>query len=483
MLDSVGGFYRISTRPVEVSVEAARRRTATRFVGQGCPGRLLGSPGADDLRADVPRPIPHALFDQSVNSRLNERQLTLLRRIAENSSPVLPSEHHLALSVYALRSRRLVTTSGMRRFWTAELTDLGRSVLEPAALPASTGTSPAASAKKRTEVGPRSVDHLRDARVAETSAVVGRAAPLPVAPPLVPVPDRLVRPHPLIAATRDGARRSSDGWVDTMRVPGVLHLRVAPASLRRALRIAQGLIVEAQKRGHSVEPGAPDRRCAGGLDLVVSGHRFELAFVEETDRKAHVATPAELERAARLAWEQAPGWDRFPSGRLQLRCGHSSDRPLATDRVRWRLEDRLDRALAEIERQAEVLEQRAVEERREQDQREREWEEAMRVARDRLIESQRADLLRGQAEAWRHASEIRAFIHAVRAREGGRWPTDARTDDWLAWAAKHADSIDPLLGPLFVPDAPEPRAADLEPFLNGWSPYGPDRFSGGFRRR
>ena len=424
-----------------------------------------------------------------MNHTLNERQLTLLRRIAENSYPVLPAEHHLAVSIYALRSRRLVTTTGQRRFWTATVTDAGRSALELGSLPVAARTSRNGRPGKRSVRVPQSIAQARGTHVAEAigrvepPATVPVAAPVAAAPPPIPVLERLGRPHPIIAVTRDGAKRDSEGWMDTMRVPGMLHLRVAPTSFRRVLRIAQSLILEAQRRGHRVEQHSEDRRCHGGLCIVVDGYPFELTFVEETDRRAHVATKVELDRSARWSYERIPKWDHFPSGRVQLRCGHDAARPLATDRVRWRLEDRLDRALAEIERRADELTQRAIEKQRQLEQRRLEWEQAMVVARARLVESQRGELLRQQTERWRQASEIRGFIEAVRARDGATWAVDPKSEAWLTWAAEHADSIDPLVGPLSMPEPPEPTPSALEPFLNGWSPYGPDRFAGGYRGR
>ena len=382
-----------------------------------------------------------------------------------------------------------MTTTGQRRFWTAAVTDLGRSALEPGPLPVATRASRHATPVNRSVRGPQSLAQARGALVAEAigrvqpPATVPLAPPTAVAPSAIPVLERLGRPHPIIAATRDGAKRDSEGWMDTMRVQGMLHLRVAPTTFRRVLRIAQSLILEAQRRGHRVEQRSEDRRCHGGLCIVVDGYPFELTFVEETDRRPHVATKAELDRAARWSYERIPKWDYLPSGRVQLRCGHDAARPLATDRVRWRLEDRLDRALAEIERRADELTQRAMEKQRQLEQRRLEWEQAMQMARARLVESQRGDLLRQQTDRWRHASEIRGFIQAVRARDGAAWGVDPKTEAWLTWAAEHADSIDPLLGPLSVPEPPEPTPSALEPFLDGWSPYGPDRFGGAYRGR
>ena len=255
----------------------------------------------------------------------------------------------------------------------------------------------------------------------------------------------------------------------------VLHLRVAPKSVRRVLLIAQSLILEAERRGYSAEVGTGDRRCDGGLCIAIDGYRFELTFVEETDRHPHIATKTELDRAERHSWEKVPEWDYVPSGRLQLRSGHDGYRPLAADRVRWRLDDRLGHVLADLEARADEFKQRAMEEQRRLEQRQLAWEQAMDRARSRLVESHRADHLGKQVHNWRHASEIRALVAAARDAAGAAWAVDPKTEEWLTWASDHADAIDPLRGPMHMPDPPEPTSTALQPFLDGWSPYGPDR--------
>jgi len=97
----------------------------------------------------------------------------------------------------------------------------------------------------------------------------------------------------------------------------------------------------------------------------------------------------------------------------------------------------------------------------------------MPVARARLVESHRGDLLRQQTGRWRHASEIRGFIEAGRARDGAAWAVDPKTEAWLTWAAEHADSIDPLVGPLYVPEPPGPTPSALEPFPGRLEPLWP----------
>ena len=62
--------------------------------------------------------------------KLRPHQLDLLRRIADGSQPVTARESALARTVYALRTRKLVTTPRADGVWTAVITDAGRYYLE-----------------------------------------------------------------------------------------------------------------------------------------------------------------------------------------------------------------------------------------------------------------------------------------------------------------------------------------------------------------
>jgi hypothetical protein len=158
-------------------------------------------------------------------------------------------------------------------------------------------------------------------------------------PPMIPLPERLTKPHPVLDLTRREAHAAKDGWIDTRHQAGMLHLRIHKQSLRRVLLLAQALVTEADRRGYAVgiEPGYG---CPGGLAITIDGASSELVFLEETDRVAHEATRGELERAARYEWERVPEWARVPSGRIVLCSGHGEyQSTLATDRKRWRIED------------------------------------------------------------------------------------------------------------------------------------------------
>lgn len=63
---------------------------------------------------------------------LNERQLTVLRRIAEGVEPVTSAEPHLALTVYALRDRGLVEAKRRAGRWAATITRQRRRNSQPA---------------------------------------------------------------------------------------------------------------------------------------------------------------------------------------------------------------------------------------------------------------------------------------------------------------------------------------------------------------
>jgi hypothetical protein len=103
------------------------------------------------------------------------------------------------------------------------------------------------------------------------------------------------------------------------------------------------------------------------------------------------------------------------------------------------------------------------------------WEAAVAQARLTYREAFRAKALRQQIADWQKALEVREFLsHAADAVTGMASGADRNAAEaWLAWIAGYAERLDPLAGPLRMPHIPEPRPKDLEPHLDGWSPYAP----------
>jgi hypothetical protein len=98
----------------------------------------------------------------------------------------------------------------------------------------------------------------------------------------------------------------------------------------------------------------------------------------------------------------------------------------------------------------------------------------MADARARYAEQIRAEALTSRVELWRRVAEIRASCDAI----GERYP-GGESDEWVARARRYADGQDPLREPPTTPTVPEdPRPDQLQPFLNGRSPYGPDHHRG-----
>ena len=82
-------------------------------------------------------------------------------------------------------------------------------------------------------------------------------------------------------------------------------------------------------------------------------------------------------------------------------------------------------------------------------------EEAERRERERLAleAQQRRDLLLSQAQAWRQADDIRAFVMAVTNAPAA---SANSLEPWRTWALREADCIDPLMnGSLVTAEAGE----------------------------
>ena len=65
---------------------------------------------------------------------------------------------------------------------------------------------------------------------------------------------------------------------------------------------------------------------------------------------------------------------------------------------------------------------------------------------------------------------IRAYCQAVESRHRDALESDRGATEWLSFARDYADR---LQRPSHVPADPEVTHESLEPFMGGWSPYGP----------
>jgi hypothetical protein len=125
-----------------------------------------------------------------------------------------------------------------------------------------------------------------------------------------------------------------------------------------------------------------------------------------------------------------------------------------------------------VEARAAEERERLAAERREEQRRIRAWEQAKVQAREAFISHHRAAILDRQVAAWKRATEIRCYCVAVDAAQS----ENAEAAMWVKWARALAEQIDPLEMNLSLPDPPAHISSeDLRPFLDGWSPYAPER--------
>src|SRR5438105_2899082 len=105
----------------------------------------------------------------------------------------------------------------------------------------------------------------------------------------VRVPDRLLRPDPIVRRLRDASSIQSgrgqqwgSGRMWPPRQQDIRSLQVSKQSLARALRIMQGLIAEARQRGHEVrESSRADRQGVRDVCVVIKGHEIALTIREK----------------------------------------------------------------------------------------------------------------------------------------------------------------------------------------------------------
>ncbi|KOU44458.1 hypothetical protein ADK53_02450 [Streptomyces sp. WM6373] len=284
------------------------------------------------------------------------------------------------------------------------------------------------------------------------------------APP-IQVPSQLRSPHPVVAALRD----------DECRLVMPVPLR------RRSLLLLQGLVAESVRREHKVkEHRVPDRyrsraytyagrhhpsgysRREGELDIVVGGFTYTVTIQQESPQST------DPERSKNLV--------------IELGYSRSSRQSRWADRKRWVLEDILGAVLREIETRAVEDAQRQVDEERAKAEREVRWRAAMEKAKEQAAQDQFAEVVRAQVRHWQEAAELSAYCNALERRlQAATGEEEAELDsarEWLAWIRRYIQSVDPLTRLPGMPTASEPKPEELKPYLNGWSPHGPEAHRG-----
>ena len=194
---------------------------------------------------------------------------------------------------------------------------------------------------------------------------------------VIPVPERLTRPHKAVSALRSEKRIS-----------------VSKSAQPRALLLAQGLCAEAERRGHGVAVGKEDH----DLVITVNGYGYGIKIGEQYDRVPHQPTATELREKERHPWTRLPEFNAVPTRRLifEVDDAWNGRQRRWADGKRQRVDDRLWDLLNEIEQRAVEAEQKRIEAERKKQERQLRWERAMVSARERYVQHGLALELRNQ---------------------------------------------------------------------------------------
>jgi hypothetical protein len=272
----------------------------------------------------------------------------------------------------------------------------------------------------------------------------------------IPVPAQLRGAHPFVQATKAaivGSKRLPDGRLDVGREPGLIYMKLSRPLAHRALRLAQALLAEAQRRGYQVVAVQKGFHRAG-IGILIEDEADPIELVELTEGVP--LTDAETERwKAAHAWElrhgllrQVPRTRSVPSGRLKLTSPTflSARRSSWSEGPRGPLEDKLGDVLEEFEQRAAAyaIRRREFEERqerlRQEQARRAEIEQARREQEIRTAQ------LSAEVAGWRGATAARAYAVELRARADDLdGPEAARVTRWAEWIESYADASDPTL--------------------------------------
>jgi hypothetical protein len=447
--------------------------------------------------------------------RLSQRQREVLQWVADGSPGGVWTDFTYKTVAYGLAGRHLVVVQRRRNSWQATITAHGMYYLQHGSYPGADtpgrrmppGHDAAKQALERSgspvSVSPQSlIDGLQaDGTItltnptAPTRAAYRSAISRAITEGLVPdgyalrhsgrdrgdLVIRLVAASdlPIVAEKLPEivVPENLDGCHEAVRMLGDnddLLLHVSQETRPRALRIAQAIAAECERRGHGFglrDDGKPSFRITIGEDS------FDFVLSEELDRR--VAPDEEKLAAAKYSWQRIPlAAKDLPSGRLTLLLGQGYGSVSWGDRKRWSLEQKLPAMFKAVADLAAAHAQARADKEAEKQRRRQQWEAAVPRARQAYIDQINRDRLHAQVSSSAEAEAIRQYCTRLDKLAADCPDQDdaARIQGWAAWARQEADRVDPLGDPeqlgFEVPE--EIRTYDLDMFMprgmHAWSP-------------
>ena len=439
---------------------------------------------------------------------LNAKQVGVLEWIRDGCQGEVDDEYGRRITARALHRRRLVTVRGHGAAWTASITKAGWAWLETHAT--TTGRQRATAnlddlIRRVVDAGGRlfvgdtyevKVAHEILVRASHHSStrpkgwrlelksagswnepryevvLVRHFDDLVEAVP-VPVPTGVARSHPAVKAFLADRGRHA----------------VTKEQLSRAARILHALAAEAPRRGiealtPKLVPAGHDRYRAREVErahlvLCAAGGIYSIR-VREVVSQIEAPLDPTPSRRGQVAWPVARSVKVVSTGVLEVilegaGMGYSGDR--FRDSKTITVEEKLPRIFRAIEIERLRGEWRGQERERAAAERRDRWEIAMAEARVKYEEQTKWNAFVARSNEWEAILRHRRFLTAARAATAAVSGVSDDIDAFLASAELLLDRHDPILHPeLILPNVKPPMPDDLRPFLDGWSPHGPDAF-------
>ena len=267
----------------------------------------------------------------------------------------------------------------------------------------------------------------------------------------ITVPSSLDSPHSLIAMTQRSlmGAKVDDRGLKQPRARGCLDVHVGPDSIDRAMLIMDTLVKALESRGFdiSVAKEPPFSTSVSVMDEIIP-----FVLNEDLNRTEKKLTAAQRKEKEEHSWMYSrQEYDYSPNGELSLRIKNDSSlntRKKWSDGKRQKLEDCLNSFVGGLIKTAIAMKHL----RAERERWEREWQEKRQreeeAERIRQEEEEKLKDLDEEVESWHRSQKIRSYIEAVKKwgiQKYGEIKPDSKLQQWLTWATRQADRLDPLV--------------------------------------
>lgn len=263
----------------------------------------------------------------------------------------------------------------------------------------------------------------------------------------ISVPLSIDSPHPLIKKSAQAFKKlkpDDKGRLNSFQRDG-LNISVYPESVDRSLLIMDTLIKAITSRGFKIDVDSEKK----STNMIIIDESIEICMEEKSQRVDYEPTPQELKKSERLKFRTYPMYAYISSDRLAIKATTRFDswETIFSDREKTRFETNMNKVIARLIIYAQSVKERRL--KREKEEQERRAKEEHRQEMRRLIELEKAKLkeLNEEVDAWHKSQRIRKYVAAVKQaviKNKGEIAAGSELEEWLIWAEKQADRLDPL---------------------------------------